>query len=228
MARVKFSPIVTNISGSIGGITFQRNKFGMTMRQRPMPLNPSTARQYLIRQKMIVIQKAWQNLTDAQRLQWDRYMDFSLHTTKHDRSVKLSGHALYLKYQLMRLMCNFPLLTVLTYIPVPTFEPWEKLVISVTDIELRFANPPGISTKYFLMFLTNPRLPNQAFSNRGLRFCYGWEVISLSFILTTDYLANFGVIPTIGDTLHYSYRSFSLVAPVFSGVETGTLIVQSP
>lgn len=226
MARIKLGPMVTNISGSIGGLTIQRNRYGITMRQKPLSPKSDTIAQYDIRQKIITIQAAWQALTDAQRLQWDRFMDFSGQSIKADRSVKLSGHALYLKYQLMRLMSKFSLLTNITYIPMPSYEMWNNITIDFNDLVLDFDNDPSITTRYFTVFLSSPRQSNKAFSSKGLRFCYAMEVLTLVFQLEDGYNAAFGVLPPVGATLHYTTQFFSLLAPVFAGKVTGTLIVQ--
>ena len=89
MARVKLGPLITDISGSIGGMTIQRNKFGITLRQKPIPVYKFTPAQITIRTYIATIQAAWQNLTDAERLQWNRFLDFSGQTINRDPSVKL-------------------------------------------------------------------------------------------------------------------------------------------
>ena len=152
MARIKLGPMVTNISGSIGGLTIQRNRFGITMRRKPLPPTSSTSAQYNVRQKIITIQKAWQDLTDAKRLQWDRFLDFSGQSINADRSVKLSGHALYLKYQLFRLLAGFSLLIDLTYVPMPAVPVISQVLLSTGVLRLYLASAVD-STKYFFCFL---------------------------------------------------------------------------
>ena len=79
MARVKFGSLVTEISGSIGGSTFQRNSFGNTLRNKPNPIRSRTAAQLSIRQYMKQAHAGWTALTAAERQRIKR---------KGDRLVK--------------------------------------------------------------------------------------------------------------------------------------------
>ena len=225
MARVKLSPIFTNISGSIGGMTVQRNKFGVSLRQKPLPIRSNSAAQYIVRQHMIAIQAAWQDLTDAQRLQWNRFLDFSGQTIKHDKSVKLSGHALYLKYQLYRLLTGFPLLTTITYVPMPEV----PLVNHLTDYgayaNIVFYSTVDVSEYFWVLALSGPRTATRFFSQQGLRVCTtGYPPTdNAAYDIKPDYLNAFGIFPTTGSYIHYSIIWFSVNAPVYTGKITGVI-----
>lgn len=221
MARVKFSPIVTDIAGSVGSVTFQRNKYGNTMRQKPLPLNIGSMAQYNVRQLITTIQHAWQELTDAQRLQWDRYLDFSGQTIKHDKSVKLSGHALYLKYQLFRLISGYSLLTTITYVPMPAVPLLDEMTLSAGVFEIEFATAVDYSDYFFLFKITTPRNENKAFSRRGLRFMKVTLADSAFFEIQDSYIAAFGVLPPVPHFVHYRIQWFSALSPVYSGITTG-------
>lgn len=67
------SPIYTQVSGSIGGLTYAHNKGGMYCRGRGLPTNPNTARQQLMRSVMTNLVMAWEALTVLQRTSWDTY-----------------------------------------------------------------------------------------------------------------------------------------------------------
>jgi hypothetical protein len=72
---VKFkSALVTQVSGSIGGMTGSHNQGGMYMRARSIPTNPNTAQQQAVRNAMALLATAWQNsLTADQRAAWGVY-----------------------------------------------------------------------------------------------------------------------------------------------------------
>jgi len=225
MARVKFSPIVTDISGSVGGLTFQRNKFGNTLRSKPLPLHSETPAQYNIRQKITSIQQAWQALTDAQRLQWDRFIDFSGQSINADRAIKLSGHALYLKYQLFRLLYNQALLTTIVYIPMPDYFILEEINRTEEALYLNFTGSIVSTSYFFICKLTSPRLQTQAYNSRGQRFMSTTIATADNFTIHPAYVSAFGALPATLSWVHYSIRYFSLIAPVYSGVFTGRLQV---
>jgi len=58
-------------SGSVAGSTFSRNRFGPYIRNKAVPVNPSSAAQALVRSRFGAQSAAWRGLTDAQRLQWN-------------------------------------------------------------------------------------------------------------------------------------------------------------
>jgi len=225
MARVKLAPLITSISGSIGGVTIQRNKYGISLRSKPLPPTKSTAAQQIVRKHILTIQAAWQALSDAQRLQWDRFLDFSGQTIKHNKSVKLSGHALYLKYQFLRLLSGRPLLTTITYIPMPTVKLFYRFRIAAGVLYLDFDGNVDVSEYYFVCKVTSPRHISKRFSPRGLRFMDTIYGDSGQFVITDPYISAFGVLPAVSATVHYELQWYSYLAPVYSGIITGTNLV---
>lgn len=68
------SALVTQVSGSVGGLTGSHNQGGMYFRARSVPINPSTAQQLSVRNALTVLTSAWNNtLTTAQRAAWETY-----------------------------------------------------------------------------------------------------------------------------------------------------------
>lgn len=226
MARVKLAPFITSISGSIGGLTIQRNKYGLTARSKPLPIKSASPSQLHIRHLMITIQSAWQNLTDSQRLQWNRFLDYSSQTILHDKSVKLSGHALYLKYQLFRLLSGNSLLTDITYITMPSVPAFDYFNVASPLFLLHFISAIDASDYIFLLKVTTPRQVNKSFSFIGLRFMSVVYSDTFTFNFASAYIAAFGVLPSIGDTIHYSLRWFSMLSPIYGGVITSTSVLQ--
>lgn len=223
MASIKLGPMITDIAGSVGGATFQRNRFGMTMRAKPLPLYSETPAQYLVRRHIVFLQYSWQALTDAQRLQWNRFLDFSGQSIRRDRSIRLSGQTLYIKYQLWLLLYNRPLLTDLAYVPMPDHVDLYRVAFDIDVYMLEFTGIVDITKYWFICKLSSPRRENQAFNPRGLRFMYVSWMASATKDFTESYIAAFGVVPPTDAWLHYSIQYFSTTAPVFSGVYTGKL-----
>lgn len=68
------SQIVTQASGSVGGITASRNRGGMYFRGRAIPVNPNTARQISARSALSTLVERWQStLSASQRAAWSLY-----------------------------------------------------------------------------------------------------------------------------------------------------------
>jgi hypothetical protein len=68
------SQVIASASGSVGGCTYSRNRFGQYMRRRAMPVNPLTVFQTAVRQQFAVLAARWKDvLTDAEREAWTTY-----------------------------------------------------------------------------------------------------------------------------------------------------------
>ncbi len=95
---VKYGGGILGASGSIGGQTHARNRFGNYVRARTKPVNPNSARQQAVRSAMIANSGAWlQILTAVQRSQWDVYADSIAWQNKLGESVKLTGFNHYVR-----------------------------------------------------------------------------------------------------------------------------------
>ena len=70
------SQIISRGSGSIGGLTFSRNRGGMYARARATPTNPNTPFQQAVRSAAAQLASLWRNvLTVDQRIAWDLYAE---------------------------------------------------------------------------------------------------------------------------------------------------------
>ena len=77
MARIRFSPLVTDASGRIGNLVFSKWKGAPYTRTAALTIdNPQTPRQSLLRGAMAEISKAWNKLlTPEQRANWETFAE---------------------------------------------------------------------------------------------------------------------------------------------------------
>ena len=72
MAKIKFGAVVQDARGKIDGIVYSKNQFGAYVRQKVSPVNPKTARQTLVRERMTTLSKRFSTIiTQAQRDAWN-------------------------------------------------------------------------------------------------------------------------------------------------------------
>jgi len=223
MARIKLGPVVTDIAGSIGGLTFQRNPYGIIARAKPVPIRKYTASQLTIRAHLRTIQNAWRALSDARRLQWARVPNFSGQSIRRDKSILISGYSLYLMYQLYHLINDQSLYTTIAYASLPDIPTLTELSYSSGILYAIFSGVVNPAELFFILKLGYPRLVPQKYNLRGIRFIKAPWTSTASFNITASYLAAFGFIPPDVSYLSYSFRYFSTVSPVVSGVFTGSI-----
>jgi len=95
MAKFTPGPAVAAVSGSVGGTTFSRNRYGQYMRFRAKPVVSTTPEAQEAKGILTTQTQNWQNLTDAERLAWKQYAETHLVTNSLGVAVTLTGHQAY-------------------------------------------------------------------------------------------------------------------------------------
>jgi len=107
MSLVKYGGGIVQMSGSIAGNTFARNRYGNYVRSRTKPVNPNSARQVDIRAAMIHITEEWNDtLNDAQRAGWNEYANAVAMQNRLGESIHLSGFNHFVRSNSIRLFCG--------------------------------------------------------------------------------------------------------------------------
>jgi hypothetical protein len=75
MARVFYGDIVSRMAGSVGSVTYSQNRYGQYKKNKPNPVNPSTAAQVIVRSIFSSAVGMWQTITAAQRTAWKLFAD---------------------------------------------------------------------------------------------------------------------------------------------------------
>lgn len=84
------------LSGSTGGVTASRNRYGQYLRNRTVPVNPNTPRQQAVRSAFASGAILWQGLSNTQREQWRAYAATTPTLNKLGETVYLTGNAAFL------------------------------------------------------------------------------------------------------------------------------------
>lgn len=98
------SEVVTQASGSVGGVTYAHNRGGLYRRARSIPTNPNSADQQMVRGNLSTLSAAWRDvLTAVQRTAWENYAANSPVTDVFGDSMLLSGQQMYIRCNSVRL-----------------------------------------------------------------------------------------------------------------------------
>jgi len=119
MARITYSPGVTKLAGSIGGVTYQRNAFGNTIKQKSNLAKTPTALQAGYQQRLSYLVSLWPTLTQVKKDTWNVFAAAHPHTTTWGSIKKLSGYQWFLSCNLKRMLYHT---TAITDPPVWTIE----------------------------------------------------------------------------------------------------------
>jgi len=94
MALAKYGGGIVQLSGSIAGNVFARNRFGNYVRPRTKPINPRSARQMGARILMMMLAEQWREspMSDAIRIAWQTYANTVNWNNKLGEAVVLTGY----------------------------------------------------------------------------------------------------------------------------------------
>jgi hypothetical protein len=98
MALVKYGATVAQISGSVGGVVFARNRGGAYIRNKTAPVQPGTALQLAARTIFGSAVNTWTNILDStQREAWNTYASAVPYTDIFGETRYYSGQQRYIQ-----------------------------------------------------------------------------------------------------------------------------------
>lgn len=110
MALVRYGGGVIQMSGSIAGNTYARNRYGNYVRSRTKPVNPRSERQVAARDTIMYLTEYWhESLNSTQRGAWANYAAVVVMKNKLGESVKLSGFNHFIRSNAARLCAGLAL-----------------------------------------------------------------------------------------------------------------------
>lgn len=170
------SPVVAGASGSIGGATYSRNRFGQYIRNRAVPVNPSSSFQQVVRNALSQLVTRWtETLTQAQRDAWDVYGQNVPVVNALGASINLTGQNWYIGNNIPRLQAAIGVVdSAPTIFDRGTFEiPVITINATADTIAVDFDNvaPPYNETGAgLLVFVSRPVNPSVNFFKGPYRF----------------------------------------------------------
>jgi len=98
MALIKYGGGIIQMSGSVAGNTYARNRFGNYMRSRTKPTNPNSTEQVKVRSALTLLTERWSDaLTPAQRTAWNLYGNSVAMKNKLGEVIYLTGFNHYIR-----------------------------------------------------------------------------------------------------------------------------------
>lgn len=98
MSLVKYGGGITQMSGSVGGNTFARNRYGNYVRPRTKPVNPNSQEQSNVRTALSFLTNCWSAiLTPAQRIAWATYANAVAMKNRLGESMYATGFNHFLR-----------------------------------------------------------------------------------------------------------------------------------
>lgn len=164
-------PLLAELSGSVGGLTWSHNKGGQYVRQRATPTNPTTEAQTFARSVLSQLSAGWASLDDAERAEWTMWGETHPVSNRQGTSIILTGQQCYIA-------CNARLLqagaTAIDDCPTEN-TPADLLTVSATadastgEIEVTYTATPLAAGSYLQLWQTLPQGPGRDPNRREAR-----------------------------------------------------------
>lgn len=142
MARIIYGPIITDIKGSIGGMTFQKNGSGTIARLKPRKTKTNTQKQRDQQPRLKQVQAAWNLLTLVNKVLWNDFAAINKKIGLDGQEKKLTGYQWFLAINENRLLFND---TILSAPPIyEIINPLNYINFTFINDELRFDLDPSL------------------------------------------------------------------------------------
>jgi len=96
MARIIYGSIITDIKGSIGGITFQKNGSGTIARLKPRKNQTNTQKQRDQQPRLKEVQREWNLLSLVNKILWNDFASINNKIGLDGQEKKLTGYQWFL------------------------------------------------------------------------------------------------------------------------------------
>lgn len=195
-------------SGSEGGNTASRNRFGQYMRRRAVPVQPRTPAQLNQRARMTTNAAAWRTLTDAQRAGW---LSLGLMMTRTDslgQSYDLNGFLAYCSVNNNKLDAGDAAVSDAPAIVTPADLLTATITLTAVAFSVAYTATPLAAGNRLFIFASPQR-------SAGVKFNGDYRLIAVTAAaaaspnnLLAAYTAKFGV-PVVGNRIFLNLETYS-------------------
>lgn len=212
MARIIYSGLVTSIRGSVGGTTFQNNAYGFTVKNKANMIRPNSAQQELRKLIFSKSVKAWGGLTTGQRNDWNAWAATYPQFAHNNPSSVLSGFAVFTKWHALNFL-GFGLSVAIQTAPMYVTVPLDTVTYTLTLV----GGVLTLNTNWVTegedwnvnISMSRPFLASQNFAGTSPRFVTSTSNTDDAIIITNDYLAIFGKLPSVGQSVFIDTQLFA-------------------
>lgn len=100
------SQVYSEIRGSVNGVTYARNRYGLYVRSKASPVQPRTPAQTARRAQLTVLSQRWRTLDEPIRAEWRAFANELTRSDALGLTYRLSGLQAYLQINLWRALLS--------------------------------------------------------------------------------------------------------------------------
>ena len=211
MARVTYGSTITELKGSIGGTTFQSNRYGFSAKNKSHPRVSFSARRGAQQGYSAFAMKSWGNLSDAQRSEWETFASSYPQYAKNNPTSELSGYAVFLKWQQLDMLRRGSA-SITTYVPAqdsPSLPvPTPTLTRTYNALSLGVSWDISSTDWYCLLFASGPVPQTKTYIGSQTKYLQTIDSDDTTVDITTAFTSLYGRLPYLGE---YVFLEFLLI-----------------
>lgn len=196
-------------SGSEGGSTASRNRFGQYMRRRAVPVQPRTPTQLNQRARMSTNAAAWRALTDAQRAGW---LSLGLQMTRSDslgQTYDLNGFLAYCSINNNNLDAGNAAVSDAPALTTPADLITVTLTLTAAAFSVAYTATPLAAGNRLFIFASPQRSGGRKFNGDHRLIAVTAAAAASPANILTAYTAKFGV-PVVGNRIFLMLETYAL------------------
>ena len=164
------SQLIAAGSGSMGGCTASRNRFGKYMRARSVPVNPNSTQQQTMRAALTTLVARWTStLTDVQRGGWETWAANTPQTDALGQTYNMTGQNAYISMNALRIQTGTTIIDTApeVFAGAPLTPPNATALSEATqDFDVTFTNTDAWATAVggkLIVYASRPQNPSKLF-----------------------------------------------------------------
>lgn len=195
-------------SGSVGGVTSSRNRFGQYRRNRAIPVNPATTAQGTVRARMSANAAAWRALTSAQRAGW---ADLGLSMSRNDalgQAYTLTGFMAYCAVNNNKDLAGDAAVADAPALVTPSTILTATITLTAASFSIAYTPTPMPAATKLVVYASPQRSAGRSYESDYRFIQIGGAAGASPLVVLTAYTAKFGV-PVVGNRIFLSLVSYS-------------------
>lgn len=211
MARIKLNPFINNIAGKVGGVIFQNSQSGITLRNKACKCKPVSEISSIVNNIEFIIQQEWKLLTNDEKLIWSSYVKFLKLSQNNNIERFINNHQAFLKVNHYRLLYSLSILSVpqLFKCDIDPFS--AKLYRLGNRLHLVTDRIFDSSSEFIILqcsYMASAGVNSPYINCKCIKLVTTDDYI---FDITDEWLANFGLLPSINSTVFLRYSAMHLL-----------------
>jgi hypothetical protein len=190
MARVTYGALITELSGSIGGVTFHKNSSGNIARLKPNSPNVASSFQLGQQSRLNQLITTWPTLTLAQKASWNALAAAHDHVNEFGETKTLNGFQWFMSCNL-----NLQLVGEAIILSAPG---WTVMATPVngtiakndTDLYIRWVPNCNFTPDYAVLYISTPLRQSSVNYRRSMFFANSTKNLSIAYWQLTNYWLN--------------------------------------